>query len=597
MPRTLGISGSVAAQESNEAPAWATLRPLLGDRTELIVVLVFASIGAGLTEAGVLALLAAVANAMVGHRDNLSSNLGPLALRGSVGLALAVALGLVVVRLSLQLVNAVIPAEIATNVQTRLRTDLFDAYTRASWATQAEESEGHFQELMTNQVSQTTSIVIQVVSAISGGLMFVALVCVAVSLNALVALTVLATAILLFWVLRPITRIGVRAGRDLSRTGIDQAEGVSEAVRLAEDAHVFGAHDGQRRVVHGLIEQTGRALFRFVLCGGLVVSVYQSLVMLLILGGLAGLYFAGAGNIAALGAVVLMLVRASSYAQQAQAGYQSFKQVSPYVDRLQTTMTAYRASTPRPGLRPLSRVDRLTFRNVKFSYGRGQEVLRKVSFEVLAGEAIGIVGASGAGKSTLAQLLLQLREPVSGDYLVNGQPAATIRREDWQRRVAYVSQEPRIMRASVADNIRFFRDLDGAAVVRAARLANIDEEIERLPAGYETVIGHRADAVSGGQKQRICLARALAAEPDVVVLDEPTSALDMASESAVQASLAELQGNVTLFVIAHRISTLSRCDRVMVLEAGVIKDFAPLVQLERTSAYYRATAALARGSL
>ena len=141
-------------------------------------------------------------------------------------------------------------------------------------------------------------------------------------------------------------------------------------------------------------------------------------------------------------------------------------------------------------------------------------MLSEISFTVQAGEAIGIVGPSGAGKSTLVQLLLRLREPGRGSLSGQRRPtSASIRREDWHRLVAYVPQEPRLLHASVADNIRFFRDIDDEAVERAARLARIHEDIIGWADGYETIVGPRADAVSGGQQQRICLARALAARP------------------------------------------------------------------------------------
>ncbi len=158
--------------------------------------------------------------------------------------------------------------------------------------------------------------------------------------------------------------------------------------------------------------------------------------------------------------------------------------------------------------------------------------------------------------------------------------------------MAYVPQEPRLFSASVADNIRFLRQLGAASVERAARLAHVHDEIMAMPAGYDTMIGQQADAVSGGQKQRICLARALAGSPEILLLDEPTSALDMLSEAAVETSLKSLHGAVTIFIIAHRLSVLGICDRALVLENGRISAFGPLEELARADAYYRAINAL-----
>jgi ABC-type multidrug transport system fused ATPase/permease subunit len=159
-----------------------------------------------------------------------------------------------------------------------------------------------------------------------------------------------------------------------------------------------------------------------------------------------------------------------------------------------------------------------------------------------------------------------------------------------------VPQEPRLLHATVTENIRFDRDLDQAAIERAARLAHIHDEIMSWEKGYETVVGPRADAVSGGQQQRLCLARALAATPEVLVLDEPTSALDPKSEARIQESLTDLKEGLTLFIIAHRMSTLDICDRVMVVIGGQLVAFDTIEALRENNAYYRSASAIATGA-
>jgi ABC-type multidrug transport system fused ATPase/permease subunit len=249
----------------------------------------------------------------------------------------------------------------------------------------------------------------------------------------------------------------------------------------------------------------------------------------------------------------------------------------PFVERVQEAEHRYAASTPVTGNEPLPQVRGLAFEHVSFEYAPGRPVLSDVSFAVSGGETIGVVGPSGAGKSTLVQLLLQLRDPQDGRYLVNGLSADQF--------------------ASVADNIRYFRPLSEAAVTQAAEHARIDVDIRSWPNGYETIIGPRADAISGGQQQRICIARALAGRPELLVLDEPTSALDPASESLLQESLVGLKAQLTLFVIAHRMSTLDICDRVMVIVDGELKAFDTAARLVHDNAYYRTASALSSGSV
>jgi ABC-type multidrug transport system fused ATPase/permease subunit len=303
--------------------------------------------------------------------------------------------------------------------------------------------------------------------------------------------------------------------------------------------------------------------------------------------GLGALNLAHAGHVASLGAVVLLLVRAGGYGQAAQGSYVLVRQATPFIERLQEAERRYMDSVSITGEQRLEKVRTLAFESVSFSYTAGRPVLSDISFDVRAGEGIGIVGPSGAGKSTLVQILLRLRIPEEGRYLVNGVSADQLARADWHTQVAYVPQEPRLLHASVADNIRYFREIDDAAVWHAARLAHIHDDIAGWPQGYDTLIGPRADAISGGQQQRICIARALAASPTVLVLDEPTSALDPRSERLLQESLFDLKERLTLFVIAHRMSTVDICDRVMVVVDGRLDAFDTVKSLKLDNAYYR----------
>jgi ABC-type multidrug transport system fused ATPase/permease subunit len=377
---------------------------------------------------------------------------------------------------------------------------------------------------------------------------------------------------------------------------MDYAGGIGEAIRVAEETQVFGVAAAQRSRIDDLVAASRDLFFRTQMLGRLVPNLYQSLIFFIIVVGLAGLYALGAGHVASLGAVVLLLVRAGTYGQQVQGGYQSVRQALPFVDRLQEAQRRYAESSPRIDGRPLPRVRTLAFDDVAYAYRPGRPVLSHISFQVASGEAIGVIGPSGAGKSTLVQILLQLRMPDHGSYLVNSKPIQRFARDDWHRLVAYVPQEPRLIHASVADNIRYFRSLDDDAIERAGRLARIHDDITGWPNGYDTVVGPRADAVSGGQQQRICLARALVARPEVLVLDEPTSALDPRSEALLQESLGSLRGEVTLFIVAHRMSTLDICGRVMVIVDGRLEAFDPIELLRLHNSYYRSASTIAVGA-
>lgn len=532
----------------------------------------------GLTESAILAALAEAAAALVNRNSDATLGIGPAHLTLSVGALLGATIVLALVRIGLQWVVSYLPARIAADLQAELSKDLFAAFTRASWEVQSRDREGHLQELATNQVAQATVGALQAATLVIAILTFAVLVLSALVLNVLAALVVLVTAIALFAVLRPLSGLGNRQGHAVSHARLGYANGVNEAVRMAEETHVFDTAHAQSARVAALVEEVRHPFFQTQFLYRFVSGLYQSLIFLLVGGALLALYTTGAGHVAALGAVVLLLVRAGTYGQQAQGSYQQLRQTLPYLDRIDDARRRYLTSRRPRGKRALPALQRLAFEDVSFSYEPGRPVLSGISFEVEHGETIGVVGPSGAGKSTLVQLLLGLRTPDSGAYLVNGMPARDIRPADWHRTIAYLPQEPRLLHASVAANIAFFRDLTDAAIERAARLAGIHDEICSWPDGYDTVVGPRADAVSGGQQQRLCLARALAAHPDLLVLDEPTSALDAGNERLIQDSLDRLMGKITLIIVAHRTTTLASADRIIALADGSLQTVGPSPQ-------------------
>jgi ABC-type multidrug transport system fused ATPase/permease subunit len=575
---------------------WARLAPLLGRRRSWVATLAVGSVLSGFAEAGILAVLAQVAAALVDGSSRVEVDLGSLHASTGIGTLLAFGLALALLRFGLQALISYVPARIASEMQMQLRGELFAAYSRASWGAQSRDREGQLQEFATNQIGQSVAGVRGATTLVVALLTFAVLVASALAFNAVAAVIVVVIATGLFAALRPLSSVGSRRGHDLSRASSDYARGVSEAVRLSEEAHVFGAGDAQRERVGGLIDSLRGPLFQMQLLANLVPGIYQSLVFLLVIVALAVLNASGTEHVASLGAVVLLLVRAGTYGQQAQGAYQSVRQALPYLERVQDAQRRYEASAERRGSRPLEAVREIAFEDVSFEYEPGRPVLHGVGFEVGARETIGVVGPTGAGKSTLVQILLGLRDPTAGRYLVNGTPAREFDAGDWHRAVSYLPQEPRLLHASVADNIRFFRPLGDDEVERAARLAGIHEEVVTWPAGYETVIGPRADAISGGQQQRVCLARAIATRPEVLVLDEPTSALDPRTERLIQASLAKLKRDLTLFVIAHRMSTLDICDRVMVVVEGRLEAFDTASALHVDSDYFRTASGLADSS-
>lgn len=218
----------------------------------------------------------------------------------------------------------------------------------------------------------------------------------------------------------------------------------------------------------------------------------------------------------------------------------------------------------------------IEFRGVRFLYpGQAEPVFDGFDLAIARNEFVALVGSSGAGKSTLVDLLLGLLRPDRGEVRVGGAPLTEENLSRWRRLVAYVPQSVFLLDGSVAENVAFGvwpEHVDPERIRRAARLARIDALVESLPGGYGSGVGERGARLSGGQRQRLGIARALYRDPEVLVLDESTSALDGITESEIVSVLDGLRGRKTLIVIAHRHSTIRRCDRVLVMEKGKVVD-------------------------
>jgi len=214
----------------------------------------------------------------------------------------------------------------------------------------------------------------------------------------------------------------------------------------------------------------------------------------------------------------------------------------------------------------------IEFRNVSFAYaGDKGDVLHEVSFHVRPGETVAIVGRSGSGKSTLVGLVPRFYDVQQGSVLLDGVDVREAELRSLRRAVAVVSDDPFLFSASVAENIAYADPQASAeAIERAARRAQAHEFIEQLPNGYQTRVGERGLSLSGGQRQRLAIARALLADPRVLILDDATSSVDSSTERLIKLALDEAMSGRTTFIIAHRLSTIALADEIVVLDRGEV---------------------------
>jgi ATP-binding cassette subfamily B protein len=211
----------------------------------------------------------------------------------------------------------------------------------------------------------------------------------------------------------------------------------------------------------------------------------------------------------------------------------------------------------------------IEFQHVAFQYTQGRRVLDDICFQIPAASSVGIVGPSGSGKTTLLNLLTRFYEPVSGRILLDGIDLRRYRLSDLRAQFSIVMQEPMLFSTTVAGNVAYARpEASRSEIIEAATKANAHTFIQRLPQGYDTPIGEGATSLSGGERQRIAIARAFLKDAPLVIMDEPTSAVDIRTEAAIMEAIEKLMRNRTTIVIAHRLSTLEKCDIVLVMRQG-----------------------------
>jgi len=305
-----------------------------------------------------------------------------------------------------------------------------------------------------------------------------------------------------------------------------------------------------------------------------IVAVTVSLCTAIVLWRGSALILAGAMTVGALTVFLSYLNKFFKPVQDLATMTNAIAQAAVGVERIRAVLDADTIIPQRPDARePLALTGDIEFDHVAFAYAADAPVLTDVSFHIKAGQMVGVVGPTGSGKSTIAGLIPRFYDPTAGAVKIDGADIRDYKLHALRDQIGYVLQETVLFAGSIRDNIAYgAKDVTQAQILEAAKLANADEFIARMPHGYDTVIGEQGETLSGGQRQRIGIARALIRNNPILILDEPTAALDTESEKLVIDALERLMKGRTVITIAHRLSTIRDADKIIVLKDGVVAE-------------------------
>jgi ABC-type multidrug transport system fused ATPase/permease subunit len=561
---------------------WRLLGKYVHRRGPRLFLLSLFSLLAGVLEAVVLVLTVRAAVTIADHSTHVDFTT-PILGRNSLNVAavLWIAAGAGVLSALAGVVVSQMTARLSADVLSGIRAVALRSFSRASWDHQAASREGSLQETVSNHAMQSSELVIAAGKALSALLGVMVLLLASVVVSAVVTLAVVGIAVAISQFLRPITRRTRRSATHFVDENTRFGETVAEASGLALEMRVFGVEVQEAERLVQASERASEQAFSTRYSSYAGATLYRNATILFLVVAVAGLYAVGDADLSAVGAVVVLMVRTLSYLQQTQSNLQRMNELSPNLAALDARIMEMDAAREVFGTADVAEVRDVSLRGVSYRYG-DQAALHDIDLDLAFGETLGIVGPSGGGKSTLVQVLLRLRPPTTGVVLVDGRPYDEISPEAWASLVSLVPQEPHLFSGTVADNIAFHRPgVTRDQIVAAAKRAYVADEIEAMAGGFDAVLGPRGAGLSGGQRQRLAIARALVGEPNLLVLDEPTSALDVHSERMLQKTIAELTGRVTMVIVAHRLSTIAACERLLVLEQGRVAALGPNAEVQR----------------
>lgn len=490
----------------------------------------------------------------------------------TLGAVLVALLGIFLLQSLITILNERLINSTRFQFASMLRTTLFDAVLAARWEFIAKQKTGVLTSALTQDPIRAAAAFLFLAAFVRECVAILIYASLALAFSWQMTLGAVTIAGIGVWLLRSRVAKGQEYGEGTIQANAWVQETVAEMLACAKLVKGFGsigaASDRFRRAVRELTDIQVKDSRNRTMVGAL----YQPLTAIFLL---SGLYLALSVFKMAVPDVMVLLVvlfRLTPRVSDLQMSLHELNSLVPSMANIDRVAQLAKGLREREGGQPfLGLQQAIQMRAVWFAYENEEPILRGVNLDVRKGEMVAIVGTSGGGKTTIIDLLMGFLRPTQGEVLVDGVPLDGLSLNDWHGRIGYVPQDLHLFNDTVRANLLWGRPTaTGEEIESVAKLVHAHEFIQGLPQGYDTVIGSRGVLLSGGQRQRLALARALLRKPELLILDEAMSALDAESEFLIQQTLDALVRRMSILVVAHRLATIQRADRIYVLEHGRI---------------------------
>jgi len=481
--------------------------------------------------------------------------------------------------------------KIVADYEEIIRKKLLKKTFKASWPYLLNQKLGHLENILSLNVRHSAVFLQQISTIIilfSGLLMYIL---VAINISLIITLITIFLGFLIFLIFKPLM--------SKTRLASYQEENNFKNISHFVNESVLGIKTIKALSVGEEIINKGEEYFKnlkdsrikIFLYGSISSSLLQPISLIFICLLFAFSYKLTNFNVAVFLATIYLVQRIFQYIQQIQTtlhkinnNFPYLKNVLSYMDTVDKNQEIMDNCSKNKSFKFENSI---IFKNVNFSYEIDKEVISNINFSINKGEIIGLIGSSGSGKTTIVDLMLRLFKIDKGEILLDGESIYNIDFNEWRNNIGYVSQDIYLMNDTIENNIKFYKDLNEKDLIEVAKQANILDFINKSKKGFKTIIGERGVILSAGQRQRIVIARILARKTKVLILDEATSALDNESELKIQEVIKKLKGKITIFIIAHRLSTVMDCDRIIAIDNGsIIEQGSPKELLKDKNTYF-----------